>query len=361
MALSRNKKTKTSEKHGSGFELIVFFFMSGTIYLIGTLMNSSWTGEQGQAIGEYLRARGGGALIVPLLFLVYLCIAWFAKSRIPRPLGQIFGTLQLYLSTAFILGLFRNAGGELPWVLSQPGKVGNALAQFFLLNLGVLGTIFVAIASLALSAILFGFQFPLRLFHTLAARFVEESTPERKTRWRGARSRKANIEEANIQGNKIKENKIKENKIQENKIQENRIKENKIKDARVDGTRERVKERLPRTKKRMENATSVRTLSQDADDFFRSSEVQASALSGQSTEILESMPIDGLVIVGEELIDSNGYSSSKSESKLEPRLEPRPMPELKTPEREMPEPTIYKTPDKIPDKTPHFEEPMISK
>lgn len=185
MALSRNRKMKAAlprkrppRRHsgtGRWFEFLVFLFTAGVIFLMGTLMDSSWTGKSGRLLGNYLRTTWGGALIVPLAFLFYLCVAWIAKIRIPRPLGQIFGTLQLYLSTAFALGLFKQAHWELAPAIFTPGVTGDGLARFFVLNLGALGTVIVAFASLALSMIFFGFRLPARLFRSGAGRSREDS------------------------------------------------------------------------------------------------------------------------------------------------------------------------------------------
>ena len=165
---------RRAPKRGSGvFELFVFVFLCGAVYVIGALSGSAWTGARGLLLGEYLRAAWGGALLVPLLFFVYLCAAWFAGSRIPRPLGQILGTAQIYITTVFALGLFREARWNLPWLLAEPGTVGEGLARFFLLNGGVLGAVIVAVSSLALSAVFFGFNLPVRLFRALTERAAE--------------------------------------------------------------------------------------------------------------------------------------------------------------------------------------------
>jgi hypothetical protein len=171
-AAARGKR-RAPKRGGGAFELFVFVFLCGAVYVIGALSGSAWTGTRGAMLGEYLRATWGGALLVPLLFLVYLCAAWFAGSRIPRPLGQILGTVQIYITTAFTLGLFRQARWSLPWLLAEPGAVGETLARFFLLNGGVLGAVVVAFSSLALSAVLYGFDLPVRLFRALAERAAE--------------------------------------------------------------------------------------------------------------------------------------------------------------------------------------------
>jgi len=171
-----SRKNRTEEQaRGSWFELVVLIFMLGSLYVIGALMGGAWTGSQGRLIGESLRTTWGGALIIPLLFLVYLCAVWFAKRRIPRPLGQIVGTLQLYLTTAFVLGLVQEMQFQLPWVWTTPGSVGSGIARFFTLNLGVLGAIIVALASFALASILFGFKLPVHVFQSIASRSADRT------------------------------------------------------------------------------------------------------------------------------------------------------------------------------------------
>lgn len=242
-APSKSRTARRPEGRGSWFELVVFLFIAAAIFLIGTLMDSSWTGLRGRMLGNYLRTTWGGALVIPLLFLIYLCIAWFAKTKIPRPLGQILGTLQLYLSTAFMLGLFKQAHWDISWMLATPGLVGNSLAQFFVLNLGVLGTLVVAFASLALSAILFGFKLPVRVVQALASRFMEGKPQERKIR-------------------------------------------EEIRASKFENVAPSITIRpLPRA---------------DADDL----------MSPASREALTSTPVDGLVMVDEELVDPAGYHPS---------------------------------------------------
>ena len=147
---------RRSAGRGSWAELSVFFLIAAGVYLIAVLFDSAWTGQSGRRVGEYLRTVWGGATLVPLLFWLYLCLARLVRSRVPRPLGQILGTAQLYLSLAFLLGLARHVGWNPGWTIAEPGEVGAALARFFVLNLGVLGTVAAAAASFLLSAFLFG-------------------------------------------------------------------------------------------------------------------------------------------------------------------------------------------------------------
>ena len=163
---------------GSWFELVIFFLTAAGMYLIAALFDSAWTGASGRHIGAYLRGVWGGALLVPLLFWLYLCLAWFVRFRVPRPLGQILGTLQLYLSIAFMLGLFRKVGWNSTLLLAEPGRVGEGLAHFFVLNLGVLGTVLVSFASLFLAGLFFGSRFSSFLSMAFMARLGREAPPK---------------------------------------------------------------------------------------------------------------------------------------------------------------------------------------
>ena len=126
------------------------------IYFILALFDSSLAGDSGRSLGNSLRASFGGALIVLLLFLLYLCIASLMEFRIPLLPRQILGTLQLYISFAFMLGLLKETGWDSEAVLFMPGALGHGLAKFFVLNIGTFITLILVIGSFILSAYLYG-------------------------------------------------------------------------------------------------------------------------------------------------------------------------------------------------------------
>ena len=160
----RGAPHRRSSGRGNWFELTVFLLMAAGVYLIAALFDSSWTGESGRRMGVCLRTFWGGALLVPLLFWLYLCLAVLVRFRVPRLLGQILGTCQLYISLAFALGLFRRMEWDPKWTILEPGKIGDGLAHFFVLNLGILGTILVVFTSLLLTGFFFGSRFPSLFF-----------------------------------------------------------------------------------------------------------------------------------------------------------------------------------------------------
>ncbi|MBQ9419358.1 MAG: hypothetical protein IJU31_03160, partial [Synergistaceae bacterium] len=128
------------------------------LYFILALFGSSLSGDAGQAWGVYLRGAWGGAVIVPLLFWLYLCVAKFLGFRVPYLPRQILGTLQLYISFAFMLGLLRETGWNSEATLFLPGRFGSGLAHFFVLNVGMFITFLLVMASFVLSAFLFGLR-----------------------------------------------------------------------------------------------------------------------------------------------------------------------------------------------------------
>ena len=141
---------------GSWGELILFVLIILCIYLMLALFDSSLTGEGGREWGRYLRKSWGGAVIVILLFWLYLCVARFMKLRIPRLPRQILGTIQLYISFAFMLGFLRETGWTSELTLFQPGSFGSGLAKFFVLNIGTFITLILIACSFLLSAFFFG-------------------------------------------------------------------------------------------------------------------------------------------------------------------------------------------------------------
>ena len=151
----RNNKTRNRNQGNLG-ELLLFALIIFCFYCILALFDSSFTGDGGREWGKYLRNAWGGALIVPLLFIFYLCIAKLFRFRVPRVLRQILGTIQLYISFSFMLGLLRETGWRSDWTLFQPGGFGHGLARFFTVNFGPFITLLLVIASFVLTAFLFG-------------------------------------------------------------------------------------------------------------------------------------------------------------------------------------------------------------
>ena len=150
------RRGNNDENKGSWSELSLFVLIIVCIYCIMALFDSSLAGDGGRQWGEYLRSVFGGAVIVPLLFILYVCIARLLKFRIPKFRRQFFGTLMLYISFSFLLGLLRESGWNSEAVLFTPGSFGGGLAKFFVLNAGTFITLIITAGLFLLSAVFFG-------------------------------------------------------------------------------------------------------------------------------------------------------------------------------------------------------------
>lgn len=147
----RKRKSKNSRK-----DFILSLLIILCVYFILSLFDSSLAGDSGRSLGKTIRASFGGAVIVLLLFWLYLCIAVLMEFRIPFLPRQVLGTLQLYISFSFMLGLLREAGFNSEAVLFMPGALGHGLAKFFVLNIGTFITLILVAGSFILSAYLYG-------------------------------------------------------------------------------------------------------------------------------------------------------------------------------------------------------------
>ena len=151
-----SRRRGSDESNGSWTEMLLFGIIVACIYCVMSLFGSSLTGEAGKSLGAYLRDTWGGAVIVPLLFVLYACVGKLLKFRIPRFRRQFFGTLILYLSFTFLLGLLKESGWSSEAVIFAPGKFGAGTAKFLILNAGTFITLILVAGSFFLSAIFFG-------------------------------------------------------------------------------------------------------------------------------------------------------------------------------------------------------------
>ena len=147
---------RQQENKGSWGELILFVLIIVCVYFMLALFDSSLTGEGGREWGKYLRDSWGGAVIVLLLFGLYVCTAKLLGFKIPKLPRQILGTLQLYISFAFMLGFLKETGWSSEMTLFRSGNFGSGLAKFFVLNIGTFITLILVVCSFLLSAFFYG-------------------------------------------------------------------------------------------------------------------------------------------------------------------------------------------------------------
>ena len=125
--------------------LILFSVLLISIYLIYLLF-----------AGESLKSIFGGGFLIVILFFIYVSIAGLKRLRVPNLKRQVLGTLQLYISIEFLLGILSNSGWESKMTIFQPGILGSIIAKFFILNVGILITLVLVIISFIFSAYIFG-------------------------------------------------------------------------------------------------------------------------------------------------------------------------------------------------------------
>lgn len=135
--------------------LFFFFLFLAIVYAIASLF-SFWTGRVGVEIQTSLTTRAGGAVLIVLLFMGYICFSILLRRKIYRILAQTLATLFLFTSAALVLGLFSRFVLQPHWTLLKPGFFGQNLAQFFMVNVGFFGTMLFCIASILTSLVLYG-------------------------------------------------------------------------------------------------------------------------------------------------------------------------------------------------------------
>ncbi len=57
---------RAAASRGNWGELVVLLLIAVDVYVMASLFNSSWVGQSGGQIGEYLRTVWGGAVLIPL-------------------------------------------------------------------------------------------------------------------------------------------------------------------------------------------------------------------------------------------------------------------------------------------------------
>lgn len=137
-------------------ELVQFIVIIACVYCLMSLFGSSLTGEGGRQLGNYLRNSWGGPVIVIILFAMYISAAKLLKFRVLKLRRQFFGTIILYVSFAFMLGLLNESGWSSELTLLTAGKFGSGLAHFCVLNAGTFITLILVAACFILSAVFFG-------------------------------------------------------------------------------------------------------------------------------------------------------------------------------------------------------------
>jgi DNA segregation ATPase FtsK/SpoIIIE, S-DNA-T family len=133
----------------------VFALLLADLYILATIFLFR-TGSLGDIIHSWALQVPGSAIIIILLFAVWLSSAWLLGLRIPSLARQTFGTAVLFICCSLFLGLYRLSGITTTATLLQPGALGNAVAGTLFRKVGPLGTIFAGFAGISLAMGLYG-------------------------------------------------------------------------------------------------------------------------------------------------------------------------------------------------------------
>ena len=75
-------------------EISVLFVLIASLFVIVSFY-SEWTGTFGRTISDFLIKYAGGALVIPLCFVIYICIVHFISREVPNKIRQSLATLLL--------------------------------------------------------------------------------------------------------------------------------------------------------------------------------------------------------------------------------------------------------------------------
>ena len=186
----KRPRAAKKERPGGGalslwLEVAVFLLFAFLLYTLASLF-SLRTGAWGERIRFSLLQNMGGAILIPVLFCIYLCVAFFLKSGTANFFKQLLGSFLLFLCTALLLGLFRMARLFSASGVLSPGYLGDGLAIFFTRNIGTFGTFLLGLATLVLTATLYGLLQPASIAAKGAA-FVKTLGSVRRLRPRSGR------------------------------------------------------------------------------------------------------------------------------------------------------------------------------
>ena len=151
---------KTMELSETQKALIYLMILLITLFVIASLY-TPWTGLVGGSMANFILRRVGGAVIVPLLFILYVIISKLFSKNIPNLFRQFCGTVIIFMTASLLLGLNVITGAY--DITSKPaldaGAFGLSLAEGLVGELGAIGTLFVGLIALY-TALLF-YKIPL--------------------------------------------------------------------------------------------------------------------------------------------------------------------------------------------------------
>ena len=179
------KQQKTPFLSGNKRIAVLLFFIFIVIFCIASLY-TLWTGSVGEQVASFLLGRVGGAVVILLMFLLYISLSKLFSMPIPNLFRQFAGTAILFTLASMLLGFNIITGtpeSSVPgWLF--PGTLGLTISGKVFSSVGALGAFLIGVVSLYVSLVLYKIPIKLgiKLPKIFSAQFsLKKDTPDKST------------------------------------------------------------------------------------------------------------------------------------------------------------------------------------
>ena len=154
---------KEKRKFGDWKEMSFFILLMLQCWLLIIITLGPKFNMRGLWLENYLIDICGGAVIIPILFTIYITAVKFINMYTPHIIRQTLGTIVFYLAAALTLGLFHNTSwsDSIPRLL-QAGVWGRYIAESLMKDYGVIVTMFIGLTGVFITS--FFYKVPLYNF-----------------------------------------------------------------------------------------------------------------------------------------------------------------------------------------------------
>ena len=130
--------------------LIICLYLTAAFY-------TPWTGTLGEKTAFRLLSLVGGSVIIPIAFIIYLCVSRLISRKVPNLLRQILGTLLLFLLASLLLGIAAMTNSSLMFRFTwlADGRLGSYEAEKIFSYVGAFGTFICGAVMLCIAVLLY--------------------------------------------------------------------------------------------------------------------------------------------------------------------------------------------------------------
>jgi len=159
----KEKKAREKRKFGDWKEMSFFILLALQCWLLIILTLGPKFNMRGLWLENYLIDTCGGAVIIPILFTIFVTAAKFINMNSPHIIRNTLGTIVLYFAAALTLGLFHNTSwSALTPRLLQAGVWGRYMAESLIKDYGVVLTMLAGLAGIFTASVFY--KIPLYKF-----------------------------------------------------------------------------------------------------------------------------------------------------------------------------------------------------